>query len=551
MDNVEQEEGNENDLLLPAAVENRTNAHRPSRFTSINDCSPSKIEANGNGNDDYNDGKSEPEGASPDVGIGSNMETTTTLDNDGNNDHTDDKTPTKTNTGLRNPAKKASAKPTSARKPRKMAHKTKEKGQSDAHSTESKPIVMSAAEIALNTERKLNSEPDVRSEGPFTNDEEERIRRAILSYQERKGLDIHDLVEIIQLRSESQGVWKTSHEREQLGEQSRQFWSEIQQLCPKRATHNFRTQVRARYHLYKSGTWSEEEDEQLRKLTQAYPNQWSLIYQMMPTRSPPSIQNRWRDYVQYGDTRTTQKWSEEDEELFIHAVSIAAQRCEDERAAAGKPPITNYTRSDIDWKVVCAEMGKARNRIQCAEHWEVMSARPTAPPIRVEIKARKSHQSEESVHESPQKRKQPSKARTPAKPQTKAPSKKRERRRPQAKADENASQVSSNKQALLVAAADTLDVNHMRIGDKVNLLTAIINGQYEAEENIDWQRVFDTMEQAWPVGTLQAGWKDLVGLVDEKQEFSKILDDILEHLADNHGDEWDDCYVPLQGADAN
>ncbi|KAF2123392.1 hypothetical protein P153DRAFT_435984 [Dothidotthia symphoricarpi CBS 119687] len=426
-------------------------------------------------------------------------------------------------------SKKSSAEGKSTKERRRAPGKSDRTRKTVARPKQRRSFGTSAAATALLTVRTLNPEPDVRTEGAFTDDEEERIRRAIENYQERKGLQIPELVDIIQLRSDKTGTWSKSKDMNQISQDSKEFWDEIKPICPERKSHTVRTHIRGRYHMFTSGKWAEEEDEQLKELVEQYPNQWPLIYQKMPNRAPTSIQNRWRDYAQYGDRRAIQRWSEGDEELLVRAVSTVAQKNEDERAAAGKPPIDNYTRSDIDWKAVCIEMGKVRNRTQCAEHWAMMSSRSSAPEFRVEIKPRKTHVSEESVHSTPVKRKRTSKTQKSGTSPTNAP-KKRERRRLQKKEEDDSSQ------------AGRLDASNMRTGDRMDLVAAIIEGEYEVEEDIDWPRIYDAMRQSWPVTTLQAGWKDLLALVDEQQSLSKVLDDILAHMAANHGDEWDDYY---------
>ena len=254
------------------------------------------------------------------------------------------------------------------------------------------------AENALYTSRDLNQPPVLRESGEFTEDEEELIRRAIVDYQQRKHLDVLDLVQIIQWNKHDPGLYRADHswrksnwsaQDEEDERESAEFWAEIANINMTRQLEKRKRHIRAVYHCYKTGAWSEEEDENLRKFYAAHPKQWKAISITMGTRSMQDCQNRWRDYVQYGENRKTSRWSLEEEELLIRAVNTIAQRDEDVRAETGKPPIDSYTSKDISWPQVSHEMGDIRSRIQASVKWNKMRKRDDPPEIQVEYKPRK------------------------------------------------------------------------------------------------------------------------------------------------------------------
>ncbi|KAF1834871.1 hypothetical protein BDW02DRAFT_568699 [Decorospora gaudefroyi] len=283
------------------------------------------------------------------------------------------------------------------RKPRSKAF-TRRASVIPARVRKSKTIsadTITSAEKALDTDRELGHPPDLRRSGEFTQDEEELIRRAIRDYQQRRGLETSDLVDIIQWTSDSNDPRpgrrksdRTPQETEDARE-SAEFWGEIMNTGLLRPITSVRTHVRGVYHQYRTGGWTEEEDEELRNLYALHPNMWKIISTSLGDRSTQDCQNRWRDYVQYGERRNTSTWSKEEEELLIRAVTTVAQRDEDYRAESGKPALDEYTNKDINWPQVSLEMGGIRSRIQASVKWTKMKKRGSPPQIQVDYKPRK------------------------------------------------------------------------------------------------------------------------------------------------------------------
>lgn len=252
-----------------------------------------------------------------------------------------------------------------------------------------------AAEKSLNTVRDLNHPPDLRKSGEFTQDEEELIRRAIRDYQERKGLDMYELVEVIQWTNDNKYYdssrrkedWTTEESLEE--QESKEFWEEIKQIELIRKWETICRHIRSKYHTYKRGGWTKDEDDKLKRLFDLHPRKWKLISQIMGDRSMQDVTNRWRDYVQHRDRRNTSTWSQDEESLLVRAITTVIQKDEDYRAEVGKPPLDDYTHKDINWAQVCTEMGDIRSRLQSQVKWTKMRARNPPPQIQLEIKPRK------------------------------------------------------------------------------------------------------------------------------------------------------------------
>ncbi|KAG9185970.1 hypothetical protein G6011_02526 [Alternaria panax] len=257
-----------------------------------------------------------------------------------------------------------------------------------------------AAERALaGVNHDLNHPPDLREAGDFTLDEEELIRRAVRDFQDRKELDVPQLVRIIQWSKSDPALNRNngavsgkndwSPQDINNARESAEFWNDIKNITTKRSLERMRKHIRQTYHMFKSGAWTDEEDQLLKNLYAQHPNKWKMIEVGMGDRSMHDCQNRWRDYLQYGDKLKSSRWEPEEEELFIRAITTVAQRDEDYRAEQGLPPVDEYTITHIDWPQVSREMDNTRSRIQVVAKWKNLQKRDPPPRIQVEHKPRK------------------------------------------------------------------------------------------------------------------------------------------------------------------
>ncbi|RYN19638.1 hypothetical protein AA0112_g11045 [Alternaria arborescens] len=256
-----------------------------------------------------------------------------------------------------------------------------------------------AAERALaGVDHTVNYPPDLRTTGDFTADEEELIRRAVRDYQDRKELEIPQLVRIIQWSKQDPALNRTNGEVSGKNDwtpqdmdnarESAEFWNDIKNITTKRSFDRMRRHIRQTYHMFKSGAWTDEEDQLLRDLYSQHPNKWKVIEVGMGDRSMHDCQNRWRDYLQYGDKLKSSRWEPEEEEIFIRAITTVAQRDEDYRAEQGLPPVDEYTIKHINWQQVSREMDNTRSRIQVVAKWKNLQKRNPPPHIEVEHKPR-------------------------------------------------------------------------------------------------------------------------------------------------------------------
>jgi hypothetical protein len=392
---------------------------------------------------------------------------------------------------------------------------------------------LTQAERALERERELHHPPDLRKNGDFTEDEQEIVRRAIRDYQERKGLSTHELVSIIQYThdyKDTANAWaefRGTQAEEQEKQESLEFWGEMKEMSLKRDFPTIRGHIRSQYHTFRTGRWTDEETEQLRSLHAANPGQWKLISHSMGTRSLSDVFNRWRDYEQFGDSRIINRWSEEEEKNLVRVLSLLCQRDEDQRAELGRPPLAEYTNSDINWAQVCIELGNTRSRIQCQQKWSRMKTRTPPATIQIEIKPRDpSVVYDESKH----------------------------RRKSGVKQGSGDGEGGRRRQSRKKREPVVLGEEHMLWGDKFDLVAAIIertihNGLAD-EDQIDWDAVSADMDNKWPAAVLETVFTKLLAGTDRQDNLSASVGLILADINENHSGEIHERYEAVTGTES-
>ena len=384
-----------------------------------------------------------------------------------------------------------------------------------------------AADGALEEEHELGHPPDKRLGGDYTADEKELLRRAIRDYQERNRLDTADLVEIIHWTNRSK-IKLVEHNDTAQGEallqkDSDAFWDEIKSAGLLRNLRDVKRHVRSRYHLYRRGHWSQEEDEQLKELHNIYPGQWKLIATQLH-RLEKDTYAHWRDYVQHGENRVIKRWTTDEEDKLVQVLSVVCQKIEDCRAEAGQPPLDDYYPM-INWQEVCRRMDDTRSRLQCQSKWKIMCGRVPPPALDIEIKPRK----------------------TPA---------------PDATTISRKSATKKDRKSLTSAGGlHAPGPEDMLWGDKYDLVTYLVLQRGESGlawyDQIDWRDIVRKMGPMWSAHTLQEAYKQLCELVLDgvTDDLELALNSFLAHIAANHEHQENERYqaartIGLNGSDA-
>ena len=107
--------------------------------------------------------------------------------------------------------------------------------------------------------------------------------------------------------------------------------------------------------------WTTEDDEQIIKLVGELGTKWVEIGQAL-TRTQDAVQQRWKKYLQYRDTRKGGYWSPEETEILERSVAGAKKR-------SGLSQ-NSSTDKRIAWSLVSNALNGARTPKQCADHWQ-------------------------------------------------------------------------------------------------------------------------------------------------------------------------------------
>jgi hypothetical protein len=355
-------------------------------------------------------------------------------------------------------------------------------------------LIGAAKELA--SVRKVSQPPDLRNEGPFSNDEAEIIRRAIANYKRRYRLDIDGLVDVIQASRSYRSGAESRRERASRLDQEKilqntaaDFWIEVFQALPDRKKPSVRKAVRARYHNNKGhGNWDEEEDHRLIELYEEYGGQWTVIAEQMGNRDDVGCRLRWNNYLQHGEERNTKNWTEEEETRLRQAVNDATDR----------------SLRDINWTNVSAAMG-SRSRLQIAQKWKQMLKRDATA-------ANATDQA-------------PSKRRKSKKPKLQKP-------QPYDNVAEGTPQLQSNTvfHSVEIPKPDntklrTIGAELMRAGDKVDLMESVVNNGRPARfEDIDWDKVANGLRFCrWSATDCEEGFRQLLTYAGAQVNFPEAL----------------------------
>ncbi|KAF8268026.1 hypothetical protein EI94DRAFT_1579146, partial [Lactarius quietus] len=193
--------------------------------------------------------------------------------------------------------------------------------------------------------------------GQFTKEETQKICDMIQTYQKENNLDDEQLDDMIHSAEPAKG-----------------FWSYIARAVPQRGVKSIFYHVRrACDSLGKAGKWSAAEDQQLRMAVQSHGKDWTAIADFVQ-RTAADCSDRFRQHIQYKETKRTGAWSSDEESQLVHAMEVLAQGGKSDMLAAGfwvfMSKAMDGTRTpkqcQSKWCVLFA--GKARNEYQ-RRHW--------------------------------------------------------------------------------------------------------------------------------------------------------------------------------------
>lgn len=327
-------------------------------------------------------------------------------------------------------------------------------------------------------------EDEFHSDGPFTETEKTVIDRYVQSFNEQYGLSQEAFNSLIQNKDRK------------LDELSRNLWTQLYLVLPKRDHKAMQRHMRRRFHnFHKRGEWAAEEDEQLKALHDVNPAKWKWIGEQLG-RMAEDCRDRWRNYVVCGEARRTDHWDEKEEE----ELSIAVHECMREVKDAAKDRARQNAsafREDQDWESqinfnnVSAKLSHSRSRLQCLQHWKALQMR-------------------ESL-------------------------------------DKKKRRVNPNKKGK-AEAQKTARAQYQKMlpGDKFQMLQDISQSETSDEDKIPWSILAQRSPMKWTPDDWKHAYTRMKQLVDDQTDLQTTLTQLQEHFKDHHPSELDKKYDPLQ-----
>ncbi|KAI1210132.1 uncharacterized protein F4807DRAFT_423916 [Annulohypoxylon truncatum] len=196
--------------------------------------------------------------------------------------------------------------------------------------------------------------------GPFSDFELRNLTQAVERWR-----DDHNLTQT-QVNSLIQGNPKEVR--------SQEFWARIVAVCPNRPRQKVINQCRRKFHNFVArGTWTEEQQEELKRVWEEHGNKYALIGKII-NRHPEDVRDRIRNYAVCGKNRRSDPWSVDEEEK-LQAIIADALRVIREHRREGRIKVQEADEELIDWQRVSELMDRTRSRLQCIQKWKIMNRR--------------------------------------------------------------------------------------------------------------------------------------------------------------------------------
>ena len=162
-----------------------------------------------------------------------------------------------------------------------------------------------------------------------------------------------------------------------------EFWSEVEAVLPYRNRQAIQKFCRRQFHLFaKRGTWTEEEDQQLRDAVELKGKSWTAVGEICE-RLPEDCRDRYRNHTYQAEARNNQAWTDAESRDLCQAVGECIYLLREDRRHRKQLGIESDVDADsqderfideklINWTVVSERMKGSRSRIQCSYKWKAM-----------------------------------------------------------------------------------------------------------------------------------------------------------------------------------
>lgn len=146
------------------------------------------------------------------------------------------------------------------------------------------------------------------------------------------------------------------------------LWVSIMETCPGRNRQKVINLTRRKFHNFVArGTWTPEQDEELKRMSELHGNKYSVIGQAI-NRHPEDIRDRIRNYIVCGDNMRKDQWDDDETKRLVMIVEDAIAEIRRMRPEGDDRPVDE----DINWQLVSVGMGRTRSRLQCIAKWKAI-----------------------------------------------------------------------------------------------------------------------------------------------------------------------------------
>jgi endogenous inhibitor of DNA gyrase (YacG/DUF329 family) len=295
-------------------------------------------------------------------------------------------------TGVDEAAGSSTQKPSSAPKSNK---KRKRRNKVDSEEKEGESIQPDAAVITPAIEKKGLQPPNTPNEstkngpvrkGKLASQELDAIDTAVQNYMHLRNLTQFSMNELIQGSNSSA--------------ETREFWQAVQKSVPDVPHRKLYDTCRRRFHNFESrGSWTKEQDEELKDAYAHFPQKWKQIGEVI-NRFPEDARDRWRNYLVCGDSLRKDYWDKEEEDKLRGVLAKYAENLRKDQRIAQR---SNMSRDDleayVDWQVVSQLMDGARSQLQCRTKWKSMKEREDSAEEDVEAITKSEWRAEEATRQ--------------------------------------------------------------------------------------------------------------------------------------------------------
>ncbi|KAF5613434.1 uncharacterized protein FSUBG_642 [Fusarium subglutinans] len=201
------------------------------------------------------------------------------------------------------------------------------------------------------------------TQGRFTDEELGRIAQAVEGYRVERNMEQHELNAMIHAPGGTTA-----------GDEHAALWARIFATCPDRHRQKIINITRKKFHNFVArGTWTSEQDAELRDLIEANGTKWSKIAGII-NRHPEDLRDRYRNYIICGDSQRKDTWDEEEEGNLTQYVMEAMAAIDELRIIQPTRELLKKPYEElIDWQNISERMGRTRSRLQCITKWRAMN----------------------------------------------------------------------------------------------------------------------------------------------------------------------------------